>query len=190
MADKSTDKREAILQASLEIFAENGFHSSPTSAISKKANVGIGTIYRYFENKDALIEALHEEIEEKLRPITYGDVEESAPVRENILRVLKNLFRFMLEHPDEFKFLEQYYNSPYGIAKKRSKAEQADNPLQQLLSKGIEQQIIKDLQMEILFGLCFGPIVFLARDQMTGYYELNEELMLLTINACWDSLRS
>ena len=96
MTKKPTDKKEAILQASLEIFAENGFHSSPTSEISKRANVGTGTIYRYFENKDALIEALHEEVDGRLRPAAEG-IDENAPVRENILGTLKRVFVFLLD---------------------------------------------------------------------------------------------
>lgn len=182
------DKREAILQASLKIFAENGFHGSPTSQISKLANVGTGTIYRYFENKDALIEALHEEIDEKLRPLTYEVVVDNVPIRENVLRILKSLFHFLLENPNEFKFLEQYYNSPYGIEKMRTK-ETCDKPMWQLLSKGIKEQIVKDLPMEILFGLCFGPVVFLARDQLTGYYKLTEQMIEITVEACWDSIK-
>lgn len=188
MTKKPTDKREAILQASLEIFAENGFHGSPTSQISKVANVGTGTIYRYFENKDALIEALHEEIDKRLRPVS-GEVDENMPIRENILGILNRVFHFLLENPHEFKFLEMYYNSPYGIAKKRSQDELCDRPILQLLRKGVERQIIKDLPDDILFGLCFGPIVFLARDQLTGYLKLSDAMIQATIDACWDSLK-
>lgn len=189
MTKKQTDKREAILQASLEIFAENGFHGSPTSEISKRANVGTGTIYRYFENKDALIEALHEEIDVRLRPSTTEGIDDRAPLRENILGILQRVFYFLLENPNEFKFLEMYYNSPYGIAKKRSQDDFCDRPILLLLRKGVERQIIKDLPDDILFGLCFGPIVFLARDQLTGYLKLSDEMIQATLDACWDSLK-
>ncbi|CAG36853.1 TetR/AcrR family transcriptional regulator [Desulfotalea psychrophila] len=189
MTKKQSNKREIILQASLEIFAERGFHSSPTSQISKLANVGTGTIYRYFENKDALIEALYEEIDLRLRPATNGGIDEKAPVRENILAVLRRVFHFLLDNPQEFKFLEMYYNSPYGIAKKRSKENSCDSPILEVFHKGIKEQIVKDLPEDVLFGLCFGPIVFLARDQLTGYLTLSNELIEATINACWDSIR-
>jgi len=48
------DKRDDIVQAALELIAENGFHGAPMAMIADRAGVGAGTIYRYFENKDLL----------------------------------------------------------------------------------------------------------------------------------------
>jgi AcrR family transcriptional regulator len=55
MTSEKTDKRAALLEAALELFAENGFHGAPTSLIAERAGVGVGTIYRYFKDKDELI---------------------------------------------------------------------------------------------------------------------------------------
>lgn len=186
--NKKIDKREAILQASLQIFAENGFHGSPTSQISKLANVGTGTLYRYFENKDALIEALHDDIDVRLKVLSEG-LDEEAPIREGVLEILRRVFQFLTENPNDFKFLEMYYNSPYGIAKKRSNDNVCDKPILILLQKGIAQQVIKDLPEEVLFSLCFGPMLMLVRDHFTGYFELTEEMMQAALDATWDSLR-
>jgi len=49
------DKRDDIVRAALELIAENGFHGAPMAMIADKAGVGAGTIYRYFENKEVLI---------------------------------------------------------------------------------------------------------------------------------------
>jgi len=48
-------KREAILDAAIRIFAEKGFHSSRISDVAKEAGVAEGTIYLYFKNKDDLL---------------------------------------------------------------------------------------------------------------------------------------
>ncbi|HXC93667.1 MAG TPA: helix-turn-helix domain-containing protein, partial [Geobacteraceae bacterium] len=57
------DKRDEIICAALEMIAENGFHGAPMAMIAEQAGVGAGTIYRYFENKDVLINELFREIE-------------------------------------------------------------------------------------------------------------------------------
>ncbi|MDD2501941.1 MAG: helix-turn-helix domain containing protein, partial [Geobacter sp.] len=54
---ESTDKRIAVIQATIELVAEYGFHGSPMSRVAKRAGVAAGTIYHYFESKDALIES-------------------------------------------------------------------------------------------------------------------------------------
>ncbi len=56
---KQVDKREAILAAALKLFAERGFYGTPVPLIAQGAQVGAGTIYRYFSNKNSLVNELY-----------------------------------------------------------------------------------------------------------------------------------
>ncbi len=49
---------EAIQAASLEVFARKGFRSASMAEIASAARISTGNIYRYFENKSALYEAV------------------------------------------------------------------------------------------------------------------------------------
>src|SRR5215468_3748459 len=61
VADRTrpTDKRDAIMTAALELFVERGFHGTAVPEIAERADVGAGTIYRYFESKEALVNELY-----------------------------------------------------------------------------------------------------------------------------------
>ncbi len=48
-------KREAILDSAIKVFAEKGFHGSRISDVAKEAGVAEGTIYLYFKSKDDLL---------------------------------------------------------------------------------------------------------------------------------------
>jgi AcrR family transcriptional regulator len=50
--------QEAIQSAALEVFARKGFRSASMAEIASAARVSTGNIYRYFENKSALYEAV------------------------------------------------------------------------------------------------------------------------------------
>ena len=53
------DARKAqILQASIEVFADKGFHRATIKEIAKTAGIADGTIYNYFKNKKELLLAL------------------------------------------------------------------------------------------------------------------------------------
>lgn len=52
------EKKELIMEVSLELFAENGFHATSISQIAKKANISKGLVYNYFESKKELLDAL------------------------------------------------------------------------------------------------------------------------------------
>ena len=49
---------DEIIQAALEVFAERGFAATKLEDVARKAGVTKGTIYLYFENKEALFKAL------------------------------------------------------------------------------------------------------------------------------------
>src|ERR1700748_1360458 len=58
---------EKVLTAAREAFAEGG-EATATVEIARRAGVGIGTLYRHFPNRQALLEALYvNEVEEVCR---------------------------------------------------------------------------------------------------------------------------
>ena len=68
---------EKVLAAAREAFAEGG-ESTALEEIARRAGVGIGTLYRHFPNRQALLEALYvDEVEEVCR--SAGQLEEADP---------------------------------------------------------------------------------------------------------------
>lgn len=53
--------RQALLDAAEALFAERGFHATPTSAVAKRAGVTPGLVFYYFGTKEGLLAALLEE---------------------------------------------------------------------------------------------------------------------------------
>ena len=54
---KGARKRERILRAATELFAERDFHRVLMDEVARRAEVGKGTLYRYFKTKDDLFVA-------------------------------------------------------------------------------------------------------------------------------------
>ncbi len=52
---EGNEKYQRILDAAVEVIAENGYFNSPVSAIAARAGVADGTIYLYFKSKDDLL---------------------------------------------------------------------------------------------------------------------------------------
>lgn len=53
-----TEKKEQILNAALELFANQGYAATSTSRIAKFAGVSEGLIFRHFESKEGLLQAI------------------------------------------------------------------------------------------------------------------------------------
>ncbi|QHS22954.1 TetR/AcrR family transcriptional regulator [Virgibacillus sp. MSP4-1] len=58
---KNKPKYKQIIDAAVEVIAENGYHASQVSKIAKKAGVADGTIYLYFRNKEDILVSLFQE---------------------------------------------------------------------------------------------------------------------------------
>src|SRR5215831_2739828 len=87
VAGDKGDKREAILTAALELFVERGFYGTAVPEIAERAGVGAGTIYRYFESKEALVNAIYREQKLLFGQVALDDFPSAAPTREQF-RVL------------------------------------------------------------------------------------------------------
>jgi TetR/AcrR family transcriptional regulator, repressor for uid operon len=81
------DRRSQILDAALICFAKRGFHQASMHDISAEAGISVGLIYRYFENKEAVISAMADRHKKEI-----GEVLERARQAPTLLESLEILF--------------------------------------------------------------------------------------------------
>ena len=81
------DRRTQILDAALICFAKRGFHQASMHDISGEAGISVGLIYRYFENKDAVISAMADRHKQEIH-----EVLERARQAPTLLESLEILF--------------------------------------------------------------------------------------------------
>ncbi|MDO9228094.1 MAG: TetR/AcrR family transcriptional regulator [Syntrophales bacterium] len=189
---KTSDKRRDIMQAALELIAEQGFHRAPMAEIAEKAGVAAGTIYRYFESKDVLITKLHRELEDKIMAVLQEGYPSGRPLRERFLYLIRELLRYFITNPLHFRYMEQYFNSPYGISMHRDRLlgkSGNQDILMDIFDQGIEQQVLKEFPKAVLFSLAFGPMIFLMRDHIFDFIVLDEALIKQITEACWDAIK-
>jgi len=189
---KKLDKRHEIIEAALDLIVEHGFHGASMAMVAEKADVGAGTIYHYFESKEALINELYQELEENVMVTLQEGYPISKPIRERFIHIGTALLKYFVAHPLYFRYIEQYHNSPYGVSLRRdkilSKADRRDI-FKDLFEEGITQQVIKDFPLIILSALAFGPLVSSARDHTLGFIILDDTLIAEIVEACWDGIR-
>lgn len=194
MSFSSINKHTAVLNAALKLFAENGFHSAPISQVASLANVGVGTIYRYFKDKDELVHAVSDIVEQTIQEKLIDSLDPLQSVREQFVQLIIRFVDYMRLHPLEFKFLEQYYSSPYGVEKKRSKfmSEEGGDLANPIIDLFFENQgrLIKDIPLPLFLSMTFGPLIFLLGDSFSGLVVLDEKLIEQAAEACWDAVKA
>jgi len=188
---KNQDKRSNIIQAALDLIVERGFHGTSMAMVAQKADVGAGTIYHYFESKEALIKELYRELEEKIMVALWEGDPVSKPIRERFIHLWTVLLKYFIAHPLYFRYVQQYHNSPYGVSLRRDALSKGDDRyiFKNLFEEGVSQKVIKDLPLSMLSALAFGPLLTLARDHTLGFVILDDTLIAETVEACWDGIK-
>ncbi len=187
MNDK--DKRSAVLDATLKLISERGFHDTPMSQIAKEAGVSAGIIYHYFENKEDLICELYGEIKRRLSEAIMEDYSEDLPLRDRFSLIWLNTAKFYLNHPMETAFLEQFENSPYYSLELMQKHSEQFMPIFELIQYAVGQGVIKDLPLAILSALTMEIAISLAKKHTAGFITLDEAAMEAAMEACWDAIK-
>jgi TetR/AcrR family fatty acid metabolism transcriptional regulator len=106
MRDKNPEKRIRILDAALKIFASRGFYNAKVSEVAKEAGVADGTIYLYFESKDALLIALFEDRMQRIIARANDELARSeGTVLDKIRQAIALHLSLVLDDPDLAEFI-------------------------------------------------------------------------------------
>lgn len=184
---KIVDKRTALLEAALELFAENGFNGSPTALIAKRAGVASGTLFFYFKTKEELIRELFFQIRGEIDNLALENTPEEWPIQERFLQAFSHILRYFLQNPRIFAFMEQYHFSP--LRERGCNAPAENEKFRELLILAREQKAIKDAPLFVLEALAFGPIASVAKEHASRGTAIDEETISLVVQGCWDGLK-
>jgi len=120
-AQRSAERRDAILAAALDEFAARGFAATRLDDVARRASVAKGTIYLHFADKEALFEEL---IRQEIGPV-IGALEQAShadvPLRQvtdQIIEVFvrgifetrrKDVIRLVITEGPRFPKLAEFY---------------------------------------------------------------------------------
>ncbi|GMO63485.1 MAG: TetR/AcrR family transcriptional regulator [Treponemataceae bacterium] len=186
-----SSKRDDLLDAALKLIAGQGFHAAPMSQIAEEANIGVGTIYRYFKNKDELINALYLEVRKRMAEAIGEGQGADAPVKAQFITSLQNLIGYLVDHPTEIQFTEQYENSPFITEATKAEIEKVASPISDLLIRAQTEKLLKPLPFSVLMSMFSGASMGLLKACMqkkSSPAKMNDASTSEAIEALWDML--
>lgn len=181
------DKREAVLQAALILFSDRGFHGVAVPEIAARAGVGAGTIYRHFESKEAIVNALYQRWKGSLSATLMGEFPFTKPARAQVEHVVDRLFDFAKKHPQALKFLEAHHHAPYLDVQSKALEARLTEPVRAFFEQ--HGRVTRKAQPELLFGILWGGVMGVVRASWEGYLALDHVVIRQTKEAIWDALR-
>lgn len=185
-APARSDKEQRILGAALRVFAEHGVHGTAVPPIAREAGVAVGTLYRYFDSKEALVNAVFRATKSLLGERLLGGLDTGAPPRELFVELWDRLADFAKREPAAFRFLEMQDHRRYLDADSRKTEKSLLAPLNQLVMAGQEAGVFNPaLRADVAIALFWGGVVGLFKAQRDGYLKLTKADLDDAREACW-----
>src|ERR1700680_373647 len=140
---KSEDKRNAILSAATQVFAERGL-GAPTPAITSAAVIAEGSLFTYFKTKDDLINALYRELKLELADAMMSDFPRKKNVRTRLQHVWDRYVKWGIANTKERIVLAQLTDSEVLTKESRDAGSAPFVEFQTMIRDAIVQRLFRN----------------------------------------------
>jgi AcrR family transcriptional regulator len=161
-------KREAILEAALELFEGDGYGSTTMPAIAAKAGVAAGTVYRYFESKEDLANAAYRKWRLRLNTMILSPAPTGLSPRRSFAHYWGRMIDFAEANPNQIRFLELSQHEAYLTAENKKLAYQHLTATAVFISMAKERGAVRDLDPELAASFIWGALLGLIRMERHG----------------------
>jgi AcrR family transcriptional regulator len=111
LLDKKEQRKNDIIQCSLELFAAKGFYNTTIPDIANALKMSVGNMYNYFKSKDMLakeiIKFISSYLGKKLRDINEFDISTEEKTR----KIVEIYFKIALARPEMIDYFLRIYLS-------------------------------------------------------------------------------
>jgi AcrR family transcriptional regulator len=174
------DRRKSILEAAEKSFSMFGYKATTVDQIAKIANVGKGTIYTFFANKEELLAEIVTTLVKETKRAASEVIKEDRPFYENLHHALYRVVEFRKTHKLALKLsqeVRELNTSPVKEAMQRIE-KAVISFVQNELDKAVEKREIKECPTDVVAFMMVKLYVALIFDWERENQALPKEKML------------
>jgi len=183
------DKRIDVLKASLKLFVSHGIHTVTMAQIGKEANVGIGTIYKHFKDKEEIMQQIWIEQKKCESNYVFENFKNVGSVEERFRQLWEKVIRYFIENPLEFQFSYYFAASPILTNNIHQIAMKDFLILDGIFQEGLDQNLFKPLLAHHLRLFTFSTINGWILWAMDEKIEFADKKIHLFLDMAWDSIK-
>jgi len=187
-AGTTDSKRERILGAALDLFEAKGFDGVAVPEIAQRAQVATGTIYRYFEDKAALVNALYRHWKRAYNEMVLAPMPDGLPPRALFSTYWNRMTEFARAHPRAVRFMDLHHHAAYLDAESRAVAREYLHVAQDFVAEAGATGAIRPLEPAMVVALMWGAAAGLAKFAKEGALDFNTQTADRMGDALWRAI--
>lgn len=189
MRTKDMTKKEAIYQAALDLIVVEGLSNTSMSKVAKNAHVSTGTIYNYFEDKEALFNQLFIKVKQHISQCIRIDIDnQNMTFQEKYFAMLKHFKDFLLNYQTEFLLVEQFQSSPTLKQATILEVNQSYDFLFSFFEQGKKSGFIQSFPNDLLIHVSFNSLMSYMKQQVLRKKKIDEDKLDQLIQISWDAI--
>jgi AcrR family transcriptional regulator len=170
---KPDDKRKRLLDAALDLFETRGFDGVAVPEIAAKAGVATGTIYRYFKDKEALVNALYQHWKRYYNTIVLAPQSARASPRQAFGQYWQRMMMFARTYPKAMRFMDLHHHGAYLDDESRALSKAYAGEARAFLERARSEGAIRDLDPILAVALMWGAAAGLTKFAASGSLDFN-----------------
>ncbi|WP_280716795.1 TetR/AcrR family transcriptional regulator [Kitasatospora sp. MAP5-34] len=187
--NRKPDLPQTLLDSALALFAERTYEGTQMPAVAQHAQVGVGSIYRYFPSKEALGNAAFQHAKRELLAHLAEALAEGGPAgstREEFARFWRGFTRYAGRHHAAFAFIEHQQHDTFLAPESQALAAEVHRLAADFIVRGQQAGEIRDGDPQLLVSLALGAFAGLVKHlRPVGISELPPEALTQAEEAVW-----
>jgi AcrR family transcriptional regulator len=186
------DKRTQVLEASIDLFAREGFWNTPTTRIARHAAVGTGTLFNYFGSKEGLIDAVYAQLKKEWSEYILIGWPEDSPVKDQLKHMWFRYLDYGMRFPDRYALKQQLRLSELVSEEAQIHEQEQLNFLIDLYNEAVSEGVLIDIPIEYV-----GLLMQTQVEAAISYAQMKDlkdmallDHIALSFEIFWNSIRA
>lgn len=190
MRVKDKSKRLAIIDQTLNLVNESGIAGIKMATIAKRVNISVSTLYVYYENKEKLIQGVHDDVIKELSKRSREAIKQDLPFKLKLKSFWLFWIQLMIDQNKSFSFLTQLKQSPYSHFCNQETRQFNRTVAFELFNNGKHEGVIKDIDNDmisyIMEAMLLKAVTLISQQKLS----LNQKEMDMWYSFFWDAIKS
>ncbi len=187
---KTGDKLGDIRAATIAEVVASGSSAASVNAIAKRAGLAVGTIYRYYENKDQLLRAVYMAIKGEIHQSMMDAAENAADSKAKVQAMWFANLHFAHTEPKAFLFAELIVNDTILTLEDREKIAPMAHDIRTVIEMAISDGVVRDLTTDAIMTVLSAPAMQLGRTAALSGEAPNPARAAEIFSLCWRAIEA
>jgi TetR/AcrR family transcriptional regulator, repressor of fatR-cypB operon len=186
---KDDQKISQIHDAARRLVIHTGFSGMKMADVAKEAGMATGTLYIYYDSKEALINDLYFSTKKEITMVLLDPKNQALTFFETFRNMWVSYFRFNLQNPEKMLFTEQFKHSGLITAENLARTDAALKPLDDFLENAKQQALVKNIDTDIIKAHLDGSIYEIVKTITKNSRHIDTATAEAVFEMAWDGIK-